>query len=261
MAARHMPKTLAKTLAYIACLSPGEYGLFWDPDGTMPWKELYWALQEDAALRFVKETHLKELAYLGIELPFFLDGPLLRLHKDSPPPVYPFTEPPERLYHAIPIKSFARVSAHGLSPRGNRPFLRLTPTREMALRLAKRRDPEPAAIEVSARKAGLAGAQFRMVGAELFLVEAIAPDFLVMPPLRQEDLSRAASKNKGKSSGQAEPAPAPGSFLLGTGRSRKGSPEWAGAAAGAGKGEKSRAEKKDRDWKRHAREERRKREI
>ncbi len=84
MAAQYNPKTLAKTLSYIAYQAPAEYGLFWDPDGTMPWKELYWALQEDPSLRFVREGIVRELNYLpGCELPFALEGNLLRLRAGS----------------------------------------------------------------------------------------------------------------------------------------------------------------------------------
>ncbi len=71
MAGRVNPRTLARTLSTIAVHCPWEHGLFWDPDGSMPWKEFYWALQEDHSLRFVRESHIRELAYLGLEVPFF----------------------------------------------------------------------------------------------------------------------------------------------------------------------------------------------
>src|SRR5208337_4911171 len=96
---KHQPKTLAKILDYIARRSPGEHGLFWDPDGGMPWKEFYWVLQEDPSLRFVRESTIRELALLGIELPFALDGKLLRLRPEVACPRYPSaSEVPERLY-------------------------------------------------------------------------------------------------------------------------------------------------------------------
>ena len=84
---KHQPKTLARTLAYIAVHSPHEFGLYWDADGSMPWKEFYWALQEDDSLRFVRESSVRELQLLGIELPFSLEGNRLRLSSGTALPV------------------------------------------------------------------------------------------------------------------------------------------------------------------------------
>ena len=108
MAAQYHPKTLAKTLAYIACHAPAEFGLFWDPDGTMPWKELYWVLQEDPSLRFVRESIIRELTGLGVTLPFVLEGSRIRLSTGAEKPSYPVAENvPERLYLACRRKQYA----------------------------------------------------------------------------------------------------------------------------------------------------------
>ena len=123
MAAQYNPKTLAKTICYITCHAPAEYGLFWDPDATMPWKELYWALQEDPTLRFIRESHIRELTYLGLELPFVLDGNLLRLMPNWPQPSYPLTDsPPERLYFACRRKQYSILREHGITA-SRRPYL------------------------------------------------------------------------------------------------------------------------------------------
>ena len=112
---KHQPKTLAKTLDYIIWRSPGEYGLFWDPDGTMPWKDFYWALQEDLSLRFVRQSTIRELTLLGIELPFALDGNLLRLRPEFALPVYPpASDVPERLYFGLKPKNLAHTQKFGL---------------------------------------------------------------------------------------------------------------------------------------------------
>ncbi len=112
---KHQPKTLAKTLDYIARRSPGEYGLFWDPGGTMPWKEFYWALQEDLSLRFVRESTIRELTLLGIELPFALDGTLLRLRPEFALPAYPpASDVPERLYFGLKPKNLVHTQKIGL---------------------------------------------------------------------------------------------------------------------------------------------------
>lgn len=250
MSAQYVPKTLAKTLAYILYHSPWEYGLFWSPNGTMPWKELYWALQEDSALRFVREIHLREVKYLGIELPAVLEGTLLKLQEGFPVPDYPVvSQPPERLFHACSRKHYPVAVQHGLSA-SSRPFLPLCADKEMALRLGRRRDPEPVLIEVLARKAGAEGISFREAGPGFFLVESLPLAYLVCPPIREEKGSK--KKKEGKSA-KVEMPVMPGSFLM-TSQPGQGSSDH-GAAGAKKKG------KREAEWKRDARKERHKREI
>ena len=251
MSACYQPKTLAKTITYVAFHSPGEFGLFWDADGTMPWKELYWALHEDASLRFVRETHLKEIAFLGIEMPFSLDGSLLRLGEGVPAPIYPVVDrPPERLFYACRRQSYLSVVKHGLSP-SSRPFVRLTYDKESAQRIAKRRDPEPMTIEIRAVEAQRGGIIIRSAGPTLFLVESVQPVYLICPPMREEQLLKLAGGPKKDKKPQKPAQPfSPGSFLLGD-SGMHGAP-----------GDKP-AKKKGRgaEWKREARKDRTKRNV
>lgn len=247
-----MPKTLAKTLTYMAVHSPAEFGLFWDGDGTMPWKELYWAMQEDPSTRFVRETHLRELAFLGIEMPFSLEGSVLRLRTGVSVPDYPVVhDPPARLFHCCRRQQYPSVLKHGLSAAG-RPFLRLSADREMALRIAKRRDPEPVTIEVLAEQACRGGVVLRSAGPELFLVESLPLEYLMCPPMREEallKLSGGAKKEK-KKPVKPEHAFSPGSFLVGE-ESLFGVPSQKA-------GKKSR---RGAEWKREARKDRNKRTV
>ncbi len=258
MAAHYMPKTLAKTLQYIAFHAPGEYGLFWDPDGAMPWKELYWALQEDASLRFVREAHLRELAYLGLDLPFALEGSKLHLKGDSPQPSYPVVDPPERLYHAFPLKRYPAVSRKGLSPSGNRAYLPLFTDREMALRVGKRRDNAPLVAEVHAKKAALEGALFRMADSGLYLAESISAAYLALPTVREDELAEVADRKKDKQPAAATAPATPGSFFVDPSHfyDASGKGPHHGQSKGGKKGKKGGS-----DWKRDSREVRRKREV
>ena len=164
---KHQPKSLARTLQYIGWHSPSEFGLFWDSDGTMPWKEFYWALQEDPSLRFVREAGLRELYLLGIELPFVLDGNLLRLGSGIPPPLYPVAESiPERLFYAIKPRNLASVQNTGLKATGRR-FMPLCSDSALAVRIAKRRETEPILIDILARQALDGGVSLLVAGPEL----------------------------------------------------------------------------------------------
>lgn len=255
--APYNPKTLAKTLSTITCHEPAEFGLFWDADGTMPWKELYWALQEDASLRFVREGILRELTALGLDLPFVLDGSRLRLRPDRKQPSYPLADHvPDRLFFACRRKQYATVLEHGLAP-SSRPLLALTATKELALRLGRRRDPEPVLIEVLAAKARAEGEPIYRAGAELYLAPALSTRYLLFPLLRADHQAALTSRKK------PEPKPSrtdhpvtPGSFFVDV-HHFEGHP-----AEKNGSGEpRQRQGKKQHDWKREAKKERHKRSV
>jgi putative RNA 2'-phosphotransferase len=216
MAARYLPKTLAKALTYVAFHSCSEFGLFWDAGGAMPWKELYWALQEDPDLRFVREAHVREITLLGLELPFSLDGGVLRLKNGVALPFAPHLPEglPERLYHGIGLKRYFHVRSHGLI-RSARPHIPFFADKELALRVAKRRDLEPLLLGVKAKEAQSAGVQFLASGPGLFLAEEIAAEFLIFPAVREEALARFTTQPEKKPKGPEKTVPAsPGSFLV-----------------------------------------------
>lgn len=209
---KHQPKTLARTLAYIGLYSPGEFGLYWDSDGSMPWKEFYWALQQDDSLRFVRESNLRELALLGVDLPFTLDGNRLRLCSSTAGPVYPSIDKiPERLYYAVKSNKLVYIQKFGLRAI-SRAYIPVCAEREMALRITKRRESDPVLIEILAKKALDAGVCFFDAGAKLFLVDAVAPEFLILPKIREEQAAGSAEK-KPKPAPKAVPG-SPGSFVV-----------------------------------------------
>ncbi|SPF45392.1 Phosphotransferase KptA/Tpt1 [Syntrophobacter sp. SbD1] len=249
---KHQPKTLTKTLDYVARRSPGEHGLFWDPDGTMPWKEFYWALQQDISLRFVRESTIRELTLLGMELPFALDGNLLRLRPEFGPPVYPVaSEVPERLYFGLKPKNLVHTHNIGLKSARRR-FVTLCAERELALRIAVRTEEDPILIEILAREAHESGLSFLVAGQDFYLVESVPVEFILFPKLRQDPADRLAASLKKKV--QPSPAIAPGSFIVQPHHLQ---------APGAGAKQSGKGAKKDTKggWKKEGRKERRKREI
>jgi len=254
---RYNPKTLVKTLSYIAVQAAEEFGLFWDPDGTMPWKELYWALQEDPALRFVRESVIKELTLLGLELPFVMVGSRLRLQPGWEQPSYPVAESvPRRLYFACRRKHYAYVLEHGLTA-SNRPLIPLCGTRDLALRLGRRRDPEPVLLEVVASTAHSEGETIYWAGADLYLVASVPLRHLVFPLLRAEQQAALTSRKKVESKPSRPEFPAtPGSFFMDAFQldGRTGLKN-AGDRPGQPKG------RKKNDWKRESKKERHKRSL
>jgi putative RNA 2'-phosphotransferase len=254
---KYNPKTLAKTIYYVSFHAPAEYGLFWDPDGTMPWKELYWALQEDASLRFVREGHIRELTYLGLELPFVLDGTLLRLLPSLGQLSYPLSDhPPERLYFACRRKQYAILLEHGIT-RSNRSSVPICADRELALRIGKRRDPEPILVEVLAAGASAEGEPIRWAGAELYLVESVPVRHLILPLIRTQQHAALTSRKKPETKPSRTVLPiSAGSFLVDAHQLHGHSP----AMNGGDKAAKKKGKKKD-DWKRESKKERQKRTL
>jgi putative RNA 2'-phosphotransferase len=248
---KHKPQTLAKTLDFIGRHSPAEFGLFWDPDGTMPWKEFYWALQEDSTLRFVRESTIRELTLVGVELPFVLDANLLRLRPEAGWHDYPVaTEVPGRLYFGLKPKHLALAKEEGLRAARRR-FLPLCEEKELAVRIAKRTEPSPIVVEILAEEALRSGLRFFPAGPHLYLVESVAAQFINFPTLRRETAEKLTPPVK-----KSKPAPPPGfagSFIveahhLGIGGSSKAAPK------GSNRGTKG-------GWKRSGRTERHKRDV
>jgi putative RNA 2'-phosphotransferase len=249
---KHQHKTLAKTLDYITWRSPGEYGLFWDPEGTMPWKDFYWALQEDFSLRFVRQSTIQELTLLGMELPFTLDGTLLRLRPGFAPPAYPAaSDVPARLYLGLKPKNLVHTQNIGLISTRRR-FVPVCGQRELALRIARRDEKTPLAIEILAREACQSGLSFFAAGPYLYLVEAIPAEFIVFPKVRQDFAERLAAPPR-KPGVQPSPNTAPGSFIVQTRHLE---------APGAGKPTKKGPKKDPKSgWKKEGRKERHKRDM
>jgi len=257
---RYMPRTLAKTIYYIVYHSAGEYGLFWDIAGTMPWKELYWALHEDPSLRFVRQSHIHELNHLQVGLPITLEGNLLRLRDGFPLPDYHVCEhPPDKLFYACPRKQFGAVLKHGLAPLG-RDFLPVAADQELALRIGRRRDPKPLLVKILTDKAGAAGILFRTAGPELYLVESLATEYLQLPPTGEEESRKLLTRNVEKSPAKREGMPEPGSFLVNVDHFQEA---MGVAKRPLGEGKKARTGKKGPAWKREARkgDDRRKRNV
>ena len=119
----------------------------------------------------------------------------------------------------------------------------------MAMRIAKRREPDPVLVEILGRKALDSGVSFREAGEKLYLVESVALEFLILPPLREDQPP--AGQKKQKPVEKSGPA-SPGSFIVQV--------EHLQPAAGR-KANKKGAKKDKAGWKTEARKERRKRDV
>ncbi|MFP3871048.1 MAG: RNA 2'-phosphotransferase, partial [Syntrophobacteria bacterium] len=177
--AKQRLKELAKIIEYILLHRPDEFGLFLDSDGSLPIKELMWALHEESSWGHVRRGHFKELAHSGLQLAFSIEDSCIR-PKIPPERPAPVVTPPKLLFYAVRRKAYPVVLRQGLRPAGRR-YLPLATTREMALRIGRRRDEKPVPLTIHAARAHDSGHQFIGCGELLLLVKEMPVRFFSGP--------------------------------------------------------------------------------
>ncbi len=209
---KYQLKDLGKIIEYILFYRPDEFGLFLDDDGSLPIKEFMWALHEETGWRHIRIGHLKELAYSGFGLAFTLEEKYLRPTREVSQKTSAAV-PPRLLFFAARRKAYPVILKHGLRP-GNRAYVPLATTEELALRIGKRRDPKPILLTVHAVRAHDTGHPFFSGGDLLYLVKTLPASFLSGPPLREPPPSRKIPKKEPAKQLKPEIPEMTGSFLL-----------------------------------------------
>jgi putative RNA 2'-phosphotransferase len=195
-------------LTYLLGHRPDEFGLVLSEEGFAPIKQVLQALAGEPGWGFVRRRHLEELAALLSPPQFEIHGELIRGGAPGPARLRrpPGELPPALLYLAISPKVHERVWAEGLRPAPGRE-LALARQPDLAMKLGRRRAPEPVLITVQAQAAARAGITFQGYGEDLFLTAALPRQFLQMPAPPQ-------IKEKPKPARPARPQPLPGALVL-----------------------------------------------
>jgi putative RNA 2'-phosphotransferase len=184
---RRQPKQLGKLLHYILGHRPDEFGLVPDQNSFVPLKELHQAIREEEGWSFVRLADIRETLMIQPERfevvgdrirlrPTEISGPLV----DREPVV-----PPEFLYYGARQKAYPHILRKGLFPT-RYPYVCLASQEELALRIGRRRDPNPVLIAVYAAKACEEGIHFSRVQELIYLAESLAPSYLEGPPIPKE---------------------------------------------------------------------------
>jgi len=222
-------EALARMLAYMLGHHPDEFGLVLAEDGSIPLKQVHQALIHEPGWGFVRRHHLDQVVSLMQPPAFAVVEERFRcLKPGATPRRRPGEPPPALLYLAIPPKSHERVWLEGLKAAAGQELV-LARTKEMALKLGRRRAPAPILITIQAQAAAKSGLSFAGYGEELFLALALPREFLTMPmpPPPQEKPKPATSQ------------PTPGTFIVefpqpaGPPRQRRGKKEEPAWKAGA----------------------------
>jgi putative RNA 2'-phosphotransferase len=199
---------LAKVLTYLLCHRPDEFGLVLDPEGFVSVKQLLQVMSAERGFSHARRHHLEQLAGLLHPPRFELAGDKIRGLVPGPADLRrPGESPPTLLYLASPPKAHERVFASGLKvPPGQE--LVLAHTRELALKLGRRRSPDPILVTVQAEKAAQAGVAFVAYGENLSLAQEIDRPFLQLAPPPQKQ------PEKPKPEKAPPPRPLPGTVVL-----------------------------------------------
>jgi putative RNA 2'-phosphotransferase len=203
---------LGKIIEYILLYRPDEFGLFLDDDGSLPIKELMWALHEEEGWKHIRLGDLKELVYSQFESAFILGENCIK-PKQPRGEINVSSVPPRLLFYGAKRKAYPVILKHGLRPAG-RPYVPLATTEEIALRIGRRRDPKPILLTIHAAQAHDEGHAFSLGGEFLYLAKTLPPSFLSGPPLRESAKPAKVSRPKFPEPRKADTPEMIGSFLL-----------------------------------------------
>jgi putative RNA 2'-phosphotransferase len=201
-------ENLARMLTYILSHRPDEFGLVLSEEGFIPIKLLLQALSGEPGWGFVRRYHLDQVVGLMSPPAFEVVSEQIRALTPGPPQLRrdPEEPPPALLYAAIPPKAHGKVWEEGLKPAPERDLV-LAASPELAIKLGRRRAPDPILVIVQAQGAVRRGLSFTGYGEGLYLAPALPRDLLQLPPPPQ-------ASEKPKTEKPRPQAPTPGSFSL-----------------------------------------------
>jgi putative RNA 2'-phosphotransferase len=216
MGKRKDPKQLEKLLTYILGRRPDEFGLVPDEDGFVRLKDLLKAISEEPGWGYVGKSHIHEVLMACRENSFVVEGDLIKaVYPDEAAIPAARVTPPKLLYHCVRTKAYPVVCQRGIIPMGHRHVL-LATTDELALRIGRRRDPEPVLLTVQAQRASQRGVRFSRQGELIYMVDHVPVEYFSGPPAPKEK----KEATKPKKEPHVTPQALPGSFTMDMERSQ-----------------------------------------
>lgn len=191
---------------------PDEFGLVPDADGFVTYKELLQAIHEEQEWRYVRRSHINEVL-LGKDRPLFQskDNAVRVLERRWRLDIdYPAQNLPKVLFAAVRARAHPVAMEKGLKSAEGR-YLVLSPDKDMALRMGKRRDQKPVLLNISAAAAEKEGVLLFSFGG-LFLGQEIPARFISGPPVSKEIREGLRERKTRKE----KPVPRPHDFTAGT---------------------------------------------
>ena len=204
---------LSRFMIYVLGHRPDEFGLVPDRDGFVTYKELLWAIHEEPGWGYVRQGHIREIL-IGKDRPLFevqADRMRAKDRRWSLDSEKRSATMPKILFTPVRRRAHPHALEKGL--RSTR-FLVLTPDRDMAERIGRRKDQKPVLMEILTEPAQEQGIHLFPFG-QLVLTPEIPARFISGPPLSKEALAaREAEKGKKTRPEERPIQPFAGTFVL-----------------------------------------------
>ncbi|UCD81809.1 MAG: RNA 2'-phosphotransferase [Desulfobacterales bacterium] len=186
MALNKSAKRLVKFIDYILARRPDEFGLVTDADGYIKIKEFLKAVSEEEGWKYVRRSHLDEVLITVGDPPFEISDNMIRAKSRDRLPAHTFAQdPPKLLFTCVRRKAYPFVLEKGIYPLGYRRVI-LSSDRNLAHRMGKRIDRDPALLTVQVQKSIEKGVVYYQAGEALYLADSIPVDCFTGPPLPKE---------------------------------------------------------------------------
>ena len=182
MSHRHKVTALSKLLTYILAHRPDEFGLVLDYEGFVLVKDLQQAVAEEEGWSYVRTSHITEVAYGSDREKFELADDRIRTTQPAEP--YEEAAPPQTLYYGGRRRAYPHILQRGLDP-GGKQSVPLAVNPALALRIGRRRDPEPILVEIHARQANDEGITFYQNHPLLYLATHVPSAYISGPPIAE----------------------------------------------------------------------------
>jgi len=168
-----LSSALSKRASHALRHAPWEYGLELDDQGWVAIDALSDALG-------VKPEDIEQMAATSSKDRYEIsDGRIRARYGHSLPDriEMPRAEPPATLFHGTAPESIASIERDGLQPRA-RQYVHLSPDRETAHIVGRRKARQPVLLVIHAADAAAAGVAFYRGNENTWLADAIPPEFI-----------------------------------------------------------------------------------
>lgn len=128
----------------------------------------------------LEQSHLLDITDNGTKKRYAIDGPRIRaVYGHSTPGLvqHRAATPPEILYHGTNASTAALILAGGLKPM-NRQYVHLSPDKETAQEVGRRKGGKLVLLKVNTPEAITAGLEFYPCNENVWLTGPVAPEFI-----------------------------------------------------------------------------------
>jgi len=186
-----------KTLLYMLGRRPDEFGIIPDDNGFVKIKHILQALNDEEGFRHIRAGNFKELFISHPDCQLEKKEDMIRaIDRSNLIEKQYVSNPPKLLYTCITSKSYASVIENGVYPQGGLSVIILSDSKDMAMRIGKRRDPNPILLTVYPNKMQARKTNLFQLGDHIYISDWLPEDCFSGPPLPKEKKSSTSPKKE-----------------------------------------------------------------